>query len=277
MKRYLCIPVLGIFGLLGTSVLPAIANEKLNDLTQFASCLIAESEVVVLTSSVPGILDIMDLEEGDRVQKGQVIASLQTEVERAALNATKARAESDVILRSRERQLSAASKLLARQVKLFKRKVVAQSQVDEAQTEVDLAQLAMEEAEFERRIASLELKRVQAEVDRRIIKSPINGIVTKIDRSVGEYIDPAVGVLTIAQVDPLEIEVYLPLDAYPLVKVGDDAIISPQAPINGEYALKIATKSPLVDAASGLFRLTLLLPNTANRVPAGVRCSVKFQ
>ena len=247
------------------------AAATLHDLARDASCLIAESETVELTSAVPGTLTSVDVEEGDRVTEGQLVALLESSVERATAEVARARAHSDVVVRRRIEELEAANVRLGRQLQLRDRDVVADQAVEDAQTEVDIAQLGVEEARFEREVARLEYERSLAILERREIRSPLDGVVTRVDLSAGENV-----VAVVSTIDPLKIEVYLPLDAYPLVMEGFAAEIIPQEPIGGIYVANIDSRSPIVDAASGLFRVTLLLGNSDNGIPAGIRCEIRF-
>lgn len=252
------------------------AAATLHDLARDASCLIAESETVELTSAVPGTLTSVDVEEGDRVTEGQLVALLESSVERATAEVARARAHSDVVVRRRIEELEAANVRLGRQLQLRDRDVVADQAVEDAQTEVDIAQLGVEEARFEREVARLEYERSLAILERREIRSPLDGVVTRVDLSAGENVDAAAPVAVVSTIDPLKIEVYLPLDAYPLVMEGFAAEIIPQEPIGGIYVANIDSRSPIVDAASGLFRVTLLLGNSDNGIPAGIRCEIRF-
>jgi hypothetical protein len=83
-------------------------------------------------------------------------------------------------------------------------------------------------------------------------------------------------VATIAEIRPLLVEVYLPVDAYPLVSVGMKAKIKAQEPVGGSQVAEIVTKDPQIDSASGMFQLSLRLPNKDESIPAGLRCTIEF-
>ena len=83
-------------------------------------------------------------------------------------------------------------------------------------------------------------------------------------------------VATIAEVHPLKVEVYLPTEAYPKVRVGMRAEIRPHEPIGGSHVAEVASKDAKIDAASGLFQIQLRLQNPENAIPAGLRCTVRF-
>ncbi|MCT4655880.1 MAG: efflux RND transporter periplasmic adaptor subunit [Cohaesibacter sp.] len=254
---------------------PALATEF--DLAKPASsCLISESEIVDLSSSSEGTLDRVLAKVGDRVKKGQLVAVLENDLERLARDIAKARAERDVEARIKKRELAAAQEELTIKQKLLARKVAAKKVVYEAKTAADLAQLQLEQASHDREIARINLQQAEAALKRRSIYSPIDGIVTKVHRWAGEYVNAANPVMTIAAVDILRVETYLPMEAYPLIREGMPAIIIPQAPIGGEYETSVETRAPVIDAASGLFQVDLNLNNSKGEIPAGIRCSIRF-
>src|SRR5262249_18396927 len=116
----------------------------------------------------------------------------------------------------------------------------------------------------------------KAIIERRLIRSPVDGVVTRVDLHAGEFADSSNPVAVIAEIRPLLVEVYLPVDAYPLLAVGMRAQVKPQEPIGGSYEAEVITKDPQIDAASGMFQVTLKLPNEKEQVPAGLRCAVEF-
>ena len=68
-----------------------------------------------------------------------------------------------------------------------------------------------------------------------------------------------------------------PLALFRQIKEGQKALVSPVAPIGGIHEATVTVVDPLVDAASGTFRIRLELSNETMEVPAGIRCRVQFQ
>ena len=82
--------------------------------------------------------------------------------------------------------------------------------------------------------------------------------------------------MTIAQIDPLNVEVFVPIALYGSVELGMEATVFGEAPVGGQYKATIEVIDPLIDARSGTFGIRLLLPNPNNKIPAGLRCKVEF-
>jgi len=80
----------------------------------------------------------------------------------------------------------------------------------------------------------------------------------------------------LASINPLNVEAYLPVRYYGLLKLGDNATVHPDEPVGGEYEAKVSIVDQVFDAASGTFGVRLSLPNPGNQLPAGMRCHVTF-
>lgn len=145
-------------------------------------------------------------------------------------------------------------------------------------TSVERATGAVQHAQAElsnRRLADLELQRTTAEVALRTIKSPVHGVVVERFMNPGEF-PKQEKILKIAQIDPLRVEVYAPVAMLGKIAVGMTAHVKPESPLIGEYAAKVMVVDRVVDAASGTFGVRLELPNHELKLPAGLKCSVRF-
>ena len=56
-------------------------------------CLVEPESTVTLSSSIEGVIEEVKVERGDLVQQGQVVATLQSDVESAAVETARARVE----------------------------------------------------------------------------------------------------------------------------------------------------------------------------------------
>lgn len=211
-------------------------------------CLMEPAIEIGLSSSVAGVVRRIEVDRGSRVEKGQVLVKLQAAVELAAIKLAKAK-------------LEFGQRKVARTEELFREKFTSEYSVDEAVTETKLAEVELAQA---RTLLSL-----------KTLKSPISGIVVERLVEVGEFVSDD-EILNIAQLDPLHIEVVLPLDQLNSVTEGMQATVYPDQPVGGEYLATILTVDQVLDAASGTFGVRLELPNPDSKLPAGLRCMVKF-
>ena len=60
------------------------------------------------------------------------------------------------------------------------------------------------------------------------------------------------------------------------ISVGMQAVVKPEEPVKGEFPAKVTVVDKVVDAASGTFGVRLELPNPDLKLPAGLKCAVRF-
>jgi RND family efflux transporter MFP subunit len=250
--------------------------QSLDDHTARASCLITPYHIYKLAMPTAGPLASVAIKRADVVKKGQVIAMLESVVEQAQVDAARARSTTDVAIRLKTAVYTAAAAKLERQRKLRAAAVNSEQAWEEAEAAASVAKEEIEQARLDKELATLELARLEATLERRILRAPAEGVVTSVDLHAGEYADPTNAIATVTEIDPLTVDVYLPATAYPLVSMGMSAAITPQEPLGGPREGIVITKDPQIDAASGLFLVQLRLPNPGGILPAGVHCSVKF-
>ncbi len=273
-------PFAALIGLLvaglGPPLPPAGAQSFLTQDGAF-DCLIEPRVVVEVGSSVEGILAEVAVDRGDIVEAGQVVARLESEVELASVELARARAENDARIELRRESMEFEARKLERAASLSKSRVVSAAALDEARTNTKLANLQLDEAQLEKRIAELELDRSLAFLNQRTIRSPVDGVVLRRNEFVGEHVHEQTTVLEIAQMDPLNVEVFVPVELYGRIREGTRARVSPQEPIGGTYEAEVSVVDRVFDAASGTFGVRLSLANPNYALPAGIRCRVHFE
>jgi multidrug efflux pump subunit AcrA (membrane-fusion protein) len=196
-------------------------------------------------------------------------------VEKATLAVGRARAEAESGIKSSEARLEFGVKRFVRTEEMFKKELIPERERDEAETGKVLAEMALLEAQENRRIAELELERAEAAYRLRTLRSPINGVVVERLLASGELAKQS-PILKLAQIDPLRVEVFAPVSLLGKVSTGMNADVMPEAPVNGVYPARVTVVDRVVDAASGTFGVRLELPNPSHRLPAGLKCMVRF-
>jgi RND family efflux transporter MFP subunit len=261
---------------------PALARAPVADADPLATassrpadCLIEPSQTVKVNSAVEGVVAYVGADRGDFVRRGQVVAQLRSNVEQAAVAAARARAANVYAIGAAQ---SRAAYLGAKQQRSERlRTYLAKDAVEEAQANARTAAMQTSEAELTRRVASLEAEQSARLLAERTVRSPIDGVVTERAMAPGEYrSNQSSHILTIAQVNPLHVEVFAPISQLASVARGDVATIYPEDPVGGAYKARVTIIDRVFDAASGTFGIRLELPNPGNKLPAGLRCRVQF-
>lgn len=240
-----------------------------------SDCLIEPSQVVRVNSAVEGVIQSITVDRGQFVQRGQVVAQLRSDVERAGLAVAQARAANSYTVGAAEAKARYLSAKQDRSEKL--NRYLARDAVEEAQANAASASMQRDEAQLSQRVAQLEYNQSQRLMAERTVRSPVSGVVTERAMSPGEYrANESSHILTIAQINPLYVEVFAPISQLKSVSLGDTAYVYPEEPVGGRYAARVKVIDRVFDAASGTFGLRLELPNPDNKLPAGLRCRIEF-
>jgi RND family efflux transporter MFP subunit len=255
--------------LLGVAAVAGAEGQNLQPL----GCLIEPHRVAEVGSAVIGVLETVAVERGDRVSKGQVIAVLRNDVERAQVGvaATKARIAAEV--QAAQANYDLARQKLVRAQDLVARGFISQQALDQARAEADVAQQRLAQAREQRRIWSRELELAEAQLEMRTIRSPVNGVVAERYLSPGERVEER-PIARVAAIDPLHVEVVLPAALFGSIRAGTWLSVAPELPGVPARQAKVVLVDRLIDGPSNTFRARLELPNAGYEVPAGVRCKV---
>jgi RND family efflux transporter MFP subunit len=239
-------------------------------------CVIEASEEAGVSSSVRGVMSVIEVKRGDWVERGQVLARIESSVEQATVELARARAETTKLVQARQARLDLADKRMKRVRGLAKSKAVASQDVDEVKTEYSLAVIELEQARDEHRIAKLELARADKILALRTITSPLSGIVVEILTSAGELVEEK-PIMRIAQTDPLYVQAIAPVELFGSIKRGDVFEVRPEKPIGGHFSAEVSMVESIIDARSGTFGFLLELENKDRALPAGLRCKLRSE
>jgi HlyD family secretion protein len=263
-----------IGGRLGRAVGLAVAVPTVAVGADF-DCLVQPRETVAISSPVPGYIERVAVDRGDLVREGTVIVQLEASLERAAVSVARARVEQESAMLSAKVRLEFGVRRYDRTVDMFKKELVPLKEMDEAETAKILAEHGVLEVQENMRVAKLELERAEAALALRTIRSPFTGIVTDRLLSPGELVDKA-PILKLARIDPLRVEVFVPVAMLGRIGVGSRVTVIPEAPVNTPHEASVTVVDRVVDAASGTFGVRLEMPNPDNRLPAGLKCKARF-
>ena len=201
--------------------------------------LVAEDQVKVLAEA-EGRVERLQVEEGDLVAKGQVLAVLVQDEAKIA--------KSKVDLKA-----SNASAALERAKGTSEQGLISAESYDQLQMEYDVARQEVAEAEW--RLA------------KTVIRAPFSGRVTERFITLGQHLRPGDELFTVADYDPLVARIYLPeRDVFELEE-GREVRITLAANAEFSFIGRIRQIAPVVDTATGTVKVTV----EAVRPPAGVR------
>lgn len=262
------------FGVLAFMVLSTQVQAEALGSKNF-DCLIEPKMTVMVGAATQGVIHSVDVERNDLVKRGQLLATLESKVEQAALAHARVRAKMKSEIQARQADSKLAKVNLRRIKELKEKQVVPSQQLDEAEAQLEVSRMAVTQAKDNKTLYEHEYARARQILEQHTIRSPISGVVVEQRAFPGEFVyeNP---VMTIAQIDPLRVEAILPARYFGLVSKGMTAVISPEIDINGSMRVKITGTDRIIDAASGTFSVHLNLPNPDSKIPGGQRCTLTF-
>jgi RND family efflux transporter MFP subunit len=227
--------------------------------------------VEVATTEV-GIITALNVREGDRVSRGQVVATLDDDLQLAWLSI----AEKNCALRGRLASAQAEQRLRA--VRLEKLEPLERAgharpeEVERARADLAIAEAQVLAAEEDLVIRQLEYSKTAIQLERRKIQAPLDGIVASVLKEPGEFVAPTDPyVLTVVQLDRLFAVFSIPSPQAESIQVGNDCRLL----LAGQMvAGKVAQVAPLTDAESDTVRVKVRIDNAAGEYRSGQRCSL---
>ena len=206
-----------------------------------AASVIEADRLVELVSRTRGRVHVVNVEEGDWVKEGRILAELENDRERIQLRKA-------VLNRAyKKRQLDRSREMLAEEL-------ISQQEFDDMESAWQMAQ------------AELDLARINLEDTR--IRASFQGQIT--DRMIvpGQQLAASSPAFTIGDFTPLRVRVYLPEAIARKVTAGQRVLVSPEA-VETPLEATVERISPVVDPATSTVRLTLLLDDSVEGARVG--------
>ena len=203
-----------------------------------------------VVSRISGLIESLAVEEGDRVQKGQVLAVI--DAKRQQYDLDRSEAEVKII----EQELNRLKKMGNKEF-------------------ISADSMAKLEYNLQAAIAKKDLAELQVKESR--VLSPISGVVAKRYVKAGNMAKEFGDLFYIVNQDELHGIVHLPEQQLASLRLGQEAqVFSNQQSKNAIHA-KVLRISPIVDPQSGTFKVTLAVPNQEARLKAGMFTRVELK
>lgn len=230
-----------------------------------ANGTVSAQQTVAVRPQLSAMVRAVHIREGQYVQKGERLFTLDARTEDANLLRTKGQlAKSLADLRNAERNLE-------RQEELFRQNFISQAALDVAQSQVEAlrAQLAIDEA-------TVQANRIARGFTE--IVAPIAGRTGTIPVYQGSLVQPNDALVSITQIDPINVSFTLPereLASLQQARAkGDVPVNAEMAAFQERRAGKLIFIDNAVDTASGTIRLKAEFPNADRHLWPGMFVTV---
>ena len=238
----------------------AMRSAKVPDLLE-AVGTVSAAQTSNLASQVMGNIVEVRVHEGDRVQRGQVLAVIDDSQPRAALDrAIAADTAMQQQLAAAESDLSLAESMFKRYQALYEKKSVSPQEFDEikARRQSALARRDMSRADQAQAMAAL--SQAHTSLDYTRIRAPFDGVVTERRADPGTLASPGVPIFTVEDVRRYRLEAAINEGDLRYLQTGQQVLVTIDALGTNELPGKIVRIVPAADAASRSFLVKIELP-----------------
>lgn len=259
------------------------------------SALIRVIDQIAVPARVPGVLAMVEVDEGQLIKQGDLLAKVDdTEEEliyqRAVIEHELAqrRALNDVAIRAAQKAMSFARQEYER----LKRAAdgipgsVSKSELEESRVNAEQSELELEKAQHEHALETLNQRLKQAEqsvarhsMEIHQILSPINGMVVEVMRRPGEWVEPGDDVLRVIRIDRLRAEGLIPFENVTPELVGSPTEITVSIPGRPDIVAfgQIVFVNPELNPVNGRVRVRAEFENPRQSLMPGMRAKMLIQ
>jgi RND family efflux transporter MFP subunit len=280
-----------IFLLVLTTPSQAIPETKI----PVQSVVISLIDDVELAFDDAGIVQHIRISPGNLVQKGDLLgvldvtdAELEVRRVRAELEMAKLKADNDLSIQLSIKALGVAATEVTRAEKsnLKYKGTVSETEIDRLKLAREEAELQIQQAKHDQNYSHLQVRLKETELDiaqhnleRRQLRSPINGVVVKVEHQPGERAHPDQPFCRIIRMDRLRAEGFIHAEAGN-VAIGQKVLVSnPVSPTDETQQIEgtITFVDPEIDTITGQFRVWAELANPNGVLKPGQRPSMVIE
>jgi len=244
-----------------TPVRVAIAAVETVPFVTRASGSVEPVRRVMPGTKILGRIEAVEVREGDRVERGQLLARFESRDLSAAV------AQAEAAVEMAEAQLENAVAQNDRMRDLHSRGSVTDKALEDAATGFRVAQAAVAQAEANLAAARVHLGYAE-------VRSPLAGWVVAKEVEAGDMTVPGAPLFTLEDLSQVKIDVSVPEAEVVGLAAGDDALVEV---LDRRLAATIDRIVPAADPASRTFSVQLLLDNPGGEWKSGMFARVSFE
>lgn len=233
---------------------------------------------IELSFPVDGVVSKVLVKEGQKVKKGEELLALENQLQlqevqrRKVLLNDKAKLQTSTHNKEVMTELLNNNRQLHNYLGAVSREEVRKLEMQTAGVTGDLTA-----AQQEKKREEIELHMAQRELERRILRSPIDGIITKLDIEQGEWAQPGKMVAHIVNTTKSFLEVNISVDDIYSRDLKQNSPLKIQFKTGASDLQKIGTVSfisPIVDKSSSLVRVKIEFDNSDGAILLGMSATV---
>lgn len=250
-----------------------------------ASGYVTPRQRATIAAKITARVNEIFVDEGMRVEPGQILAKLDDSDARARLaSAVAERDATAATLGDLRVNLDNAERELKRVEELWNRKLVAEQNRDQAKMAVDSLRARIVLAREQVTASEARVKVAQQDLDNCIVRAPFGGIVVSKDAQRGEMVSPVsagggftrTGIATVVDMNSLEIEVDVNESYIARVKSGQPVTAVLDAYPDWQIPAKVRTVIPTADRQKATVKVRAAFDRLDPRILPDMGVKVTF-
>ncbi|WP_424003615.1 efflux RND transporter periplasmic adaptor subunit [Maribacter sp. IgM3_T14_3] len=241
----------------------------------FSGVAIAQNETN-LSFKVAGTLASINVKLGEKVRKGQLIATIDPSDYKIQSNQAVSQNEGAVAnAKAAEAQLISAKSTYDRITKLYENNSVALSEYQQVKASMDAAQAQYDAAKSQINTTNQQLKAAGNQVGYTRLVAPMAGVITAVQVEANEIANAGMLIAKVSSLDRPEVEVSVPEVFINKLKLGQQATI--KFPSFPELEFKAAVEEiAFASEKSTTYKVILRLMSPADEIRPGMAAEVDF-
>lgn len=217
-----------------------------------------------------GVIHTISVRPGERVKKDQVLATLDLRALEARLEVAKLRAASEARVVAAQAKLEQATTRNETLKQMDQKGHTTPMELESANTDLVDCRSELQLAQEARIQLQAEVKQIQAEIEHRIIRSPFDGIITRVHLEQGEQASSSAPVVvSVVQLDQLRVKFFIGTALVRTLRRGASVPLS----IDGKrHQGVVEFVSPVTDSDSNTARIDVVLANEQQQIRSGEPC-----
>jgi membrane fusion protein (multidrug efflux system) len=224
------------------AVTTILAKQELWDTTLNGIGTVAAVQGVTVSADLPGVVEFISFESGERASKGDILVRLDTKQEEAQLAA--AQAQLDLTRLDLERKQG----LVAKQA---------------------VAQAVYERVAAEHKQAQARLAEIRATIDRKTIRAPFSGTLGIRQVNVGQFVGAGAPIVSLQSIQPAFVNFTVPQQEVGRVPIGSTVTVTADGMEQAETG-RVAAIDSVVDEATRNVQVQAIFANERSRLRPGM-------
>ncbi len=218
---------------------------------------------------IEGRVESLYVREGERIQAGAPIFSLDSKMAQVSLLAAQASASQQGRLEFAKAEVDLSLGALKRVQRILNHHAIAQREVDAAYANVIKSEGNYKVAQEEVELAKAELAQAEVRLAEHTVLAPFEGIVSRIRVNAGQAVSRQTVLLQLVDLSQLQIELQIPMNSYAQLKVGKTYSLRAESPVNRDVDAVLIAIDPVLDSGTQTFRCVFNIDNQDLILPAG--------